>query len=195
MRARGMGAVVYICEVDPLRALEATMDGFEAVPMQNAAKIGDVFITLTGDINVLRAEHFKLMKDGAIICNSGHFNVEIDIPALERLSGKRRRVREFVEEFTLRSGKRINLLGEGRLINLVAAEGHPASVMDMSFADQSLCAEYINKNYGSLEGKVYTVPKDIDVEVARLKLKSMNIAIDVLTEEQKRYLESWKMGT
>lgn len=195
MRSRGMGAVVYICEVDPLKALEATMDGFEAIPMQNAAKIGDVFITLTGDINVLRAEHFKLMKDGAIICNSGHFNVEIDIPALERLSGKRRRVREFVEEFTLRSGKRINLLGEGRLINLAAAEGHPAGVMDMSFADQSLTAEYIKKNYRSLERKVYTVPKDIDVEVARLKLKSMNIAIDTLTKEQKKYLSSWEMGT
>ncbi len=195
MRARGMGAVVYICEVDPLRALEATMDGFEVAPMQNIAKIGDVFITLTGDINVLRAEHFKLMKDGAIICNSGHFNVEIDIPALERLSLRRRHVREFVEEFTLKSGKRINLLGEGRLINLAAAEGHPASVMDMSFADQSLAAEYIKKNYRRLERKVYTVPKDIDVEVARLKLKSMNIDIDVLTKEQKKYLSSWEMGT
>ncbi|MDP3789434.1 MAG: adenosylhomocysteinase [Candidatus Omnitrophota bacterium] len=195
MRARGMGAVVYICEVDPMRALEATMDGFEVAPMQNVAKTADIFITLTGDINVLRAEHFKLMKDGAIICNSGHFNVEIDIPALERLSSKKRHVREFVEEFTLRSGKRINLLGEGRLINLAAAEGHPASVMDMSFADQSLAAEYIKKNYRRLDRKVYTVPKDIDVEVARLKLESMNIAIDVLTKEQKKYLASWEMGT
>lgn len=195
MRARGMGAVVYVCEVDPLRALEATMDGFEVAPMRKIAGIGDVFITLTGDINVLRAEHFKLMKDGAIICNSGHFNVEIDIPALEKLSKKRRHVREFVEEFTLRSGKKINLLGEGRLINLAAAEGHPASVMDMSFADQSLCAEYIKKNYRRLGRKVYTVPKDIDVEVARLKLKSMDIVIDALTKEQKKYLESWEMGT
>ncbi len=195
MRARGLGAVVYICEVDPMKALEAVMDGFEVVPMKKIAAAGDVFITLTGDIHVLREEHFKLMKDGAVICNSGHFNVEIDIPALERLSKKKRRVREFVEEYTLRSGKRINLLGEGRLINLAAAEGHPASVMDMSFADQSLCAEYINKNYRKLERKVYAVPKDIDTEVARLKLKSMNIDIDTLTKEQKKYLESWEMGT
>ncbi|MDD5680229.1 MAG: adenosylhomocysteinase [Candidatus Omnitrophica bacterium] len=195
MRARGMGAIVYVCEVDPLRALEATMDGFEVVPMKKVAGTGDIFVTLTGDINVLREEHFKLMKDGAVICNSGHFNVEINIPALEKLSKKRRHIREFVEEFTLKNGKRINLLGEGRLINLAAAEGHPASVMDMSFADQALCAEYINKNYDSLERKVYTVPKEIDVEVARLKLKSMNIAIDVLTEEQKKYLASWEMGT
>jgi adenosylhomocysteinase len=195
MRAKGMGAIVYICEVDPLRALEAAMDGFGVIPMKEAAKIGDVFVTLTGDINVLRREHFMVMKDGAIICNSGHFNVEIDIPALKKLSIKRRRPREFAEEFTLRSGKRINLLGEGRLINLAAAEGHPANVMDMSFADQALCAEYINKNYKSLEKKVYPVPKAIDDEVARLKLKSMNISIDALTEEQKKYLESWEEGT
>lgn len=195
MRARGMGAVVYICETDPLKALEAVMDGYEVLPIKKAAGIADVFITLTGDVNVIGREHFKLMKDGAIICNSGHFNVEINIPALKKLSKKKRQVREFVEEFTLRSGKRINLLGEGRLINLAAAEGHPASVMDMSFADQSLCAEYIRKNHEKLGKKVYAVPKEIDKEVARLKLKSMHIEIDDLTKEQKRYLESWEMGT
>jgi adenosylhomocysteinase len=195
MRARGLGAIVYIVEVNPLRALEATMDGFEVLPLRKASKIGDVFVTLTGDINVLRKEHFLAMKDGAVVCNSGHFNVEIDIPALEKLSVKKRRVREFVDEYTLRSKKRINLLGEGRLINLAAAEGHPASVMDMSFADQALCSEYIRKNSKRLENRVYIVPKEIDQEVARLKLKSMGIAIDNLTEEQKKYLESWEMGT
>ncbi|MFH0839638.1 MAG: adenosylhomocysteinase [Candidatus Omnitrophota bacterium] len=195
MRARGMGAVVYICEVDPLKALEAVMDGYEVLPMKEVAEIGDVFITLTGDINVIRGEHFKMMKDGAIVCNSGHFNVELDIPALEKLSKKKRQVREFVNEYTLGNGRRINLLGEGRLINLAAAEGHPASVMDMSFADQSLCAEYVRKNYEKLGKKVYVVPEDIDKEVARLKLKSMNIRIDDLTPEQKKYLESWEMGT
>ncbi|MBU4488667.1 MAG: adenosylhomocysteinase [Candidatus Omnitrophica bacterium] len=195
MRARGMGAVVYICEVDPLKALEAVMDGYEVLPMKEVAKIGDIFITLTGDINVIRGEHFKVMKDGAIVCNSGHFNVELDIPALKKLSKKKRQVREFVNEYTLRDGRRINLLGEGRLINLAAAEGHPASVMDMSFADQSLCAEYVRKNYEKLGKKVYVVPEDIDKEVARLKLKSMNVRIDILTPEQKKYLESWEMGT
>ena len=195
MRARGLGAVVYICEVDPLKALEAVMDGYEVLPMKELAKIGNVFVTLTGDINVIRGEHFKVMKDGAIVCNSGHFNVELDIPALEKLSKCKRRVREFVDEYTLRDGRRINLLGEGRLINLAAAEGHPASVMDMSFADQALCAEYVRKNHDNLEKKVYTVPKEIDKEVARLKLKSMNIRIDILTPEQKKYLESWEMGT
>ncbi|MBU4376107.1 MAG: adenosylhomocysteinase [Candidatus Omnitrophica bacterium] len=195
MRARGMGAVVYICEVDPLKALEAVMDGYEVLPIKELAKIGDVFITLTGDINVIRGEHFKVMKDGAIVCNSGHFNVELDIPALKKLSKKKRQVREFVNEYTLRDGRRINLLGEGRLINLAAAEGHPASVMDMSFADQSLCAEYVRKNYEKLGKKVYVVPEDIDKEVARLKLKSMNVRIDILTPEQKKYLESWEMGT
>ncbi|MCG2704791.1 MAG: adenosylhomocysteinase [Candidatus Omnitrophica bacterium] len=195
MRARGMGAVVYICEVDPLKALEAVMDGYEVLPMKEVAKIGDIFITLTGDINVIRGEHFKVMKDGAIVCNSGHFNVELDIPALKKLSKKKRQVREFVNVYTLRDGRRINLLGEGRLINLAAAEGHPASVMDMSFADQSLCAEYVRKNYEKLGKKVYVVPEDIDKEVARLKLKSMNVRIDILTPEQKKYLESWEMGT
>ncbi len=195
MRARGMGAVVYICETDPLKALEAVMDGYEVLPMKELAKIGDVFVTLTGDINVIRGEHFKLMKDGAIISNSGHFNVELDIPALEKLSKRKRRVREFVDEYTLKNGRRINLLGEGRLINLAAAEGHPASVMDMSFANQSLSAEYIRKNHDNLERKVYAVPKEIDKEIARLKLKSMNVRIDNLTREQKRYLESWEMGT
>ena len=195
MRARGMGAVVYICEVDPLKALEAVMDGYEVLPIKELAKIGDLFVTLTGDINVIRGEHFKVMKDGAIVCNSGHFNVELDIPALEKLSKCKRQVRGFVDEYTLRDGRRINLLGEGRLINLTAAEGHPASVMDMSFADQSLSAEYIRKNHDNLGKRVYAVPKEIDKEVARLKLKSMNIKIDILTPEQKKYLESWEMGT
>lgn len=195
MRAKGMGAVVYICETDPLRALEATMDGYEVAPIKEVAGFGDIFITLTGDTTVIREEHFKLMKDGAIVANSGHFNVEIDIPALKKLSRSKRRVREFVDEFTLKGGKRIHLLGEGRLINLAAAEGHPASVMDMSFANQALCAEFIKKNAGELERKVYSVPERIDKEIARLKLKAMGVKIDTLTEKQKKYLESWELGT
>jgi adenosylhomocysteinase len=195
MRAKGMGAMVYVCETDPLRALEAIMDGYEVTPLKKAASIGDVFVTLTGDTRVIRKEHFKLMRDGAIVANAGHFNVEIDIPALEGLSRKKRRIRDCVDEYTLKNGKRINLLGEGRLINLSAAEGHPASVMDMSFANQALCSEFIKKNAGELERKVYDVPKYIDEEVARLKLKTMGAEIDALTEEQRKYLESWELGT
>ncbi len=195
MRARGMGAIVYVCETDPLRALEAVMDGYEVAPLRKLARIGDVFVTLTGDTTVIKSEHFQVMKDGAIMANSGHFNVEIDIPALKRLSRRVRRIREFVDEYTLKDGRRVHLLGEGRLINLAAAEGHPASVMDMSFANQSLCAEYIKRHAGELERKVYQVPGDIDKEIARLKLKSMGTQIDILTDEQKRYLESWELGT
>ncbi len=195
MRAKGMGADVVIAEIDPLKALEAVMDGFRIMPMSKAARIGDFFVTVTGDINVIREEHFKAMKDGAIVCNSGHFNVEIDIPALTKLSKKRRLIREFVEEHTLKDGRRINLLGEGRLINLAAAEGHPPSVMDMSFANQALSAEYIMKKGGEFERRVYPVPEDIDREIARLKLNAMGIKIDRLTREQRRYLQSWEMGT
>jgi len=181
--------------VDPFKALEAVMDGFLVMPIAAAAKIGDIFVTVTGDINVLRGEHFKVMKDKAIVCNSGHFNVEIDIPALRKLSKKRRFTREFVEEFVLGNGHRIYLLGDGRLINLAAAEGHPAQVMDMSFANQALAAEYMKKNYKKLERKVYKVPVDIDRNIAELKLASMGIKIDKLTTEQKKYLTSWEMGT
>ena len=195
MRAKGMGAKVIVVEVDPLRALEATMDGFEAMPIKDAAKIGDIFVTVTGDINVIRREHFSLMKDGAIVANSGHFNVEIDIPGLEKIAKSSRATRDFVEEYTLRNGRKIYILGEGRLINLAAAEGHPASVMDMSFANQALCAEYMAKNFSKLKKQVYTVPEDIDKNIAGLKLKSMGIKIDVLTAEQKKYLASWQMGT
>ena len=195
MRAKGMSANVIICEVDPLKALEATMDGFLVMPFAKAAKIGDIFVTVTGDISVIRKEHFLLMKDGAIICNSGHFNVEIDIPALKKLSVKYRLTRDFVEEFTLKSKRRIYLLGEGRLINLAAAEGHPAQVMDMSFANQALSAEYIRKHHGELENGVYPVPKHIDNNIALLKLRSMGIAIDTLTKEQVKYLSSWQEGT
>ncbi|HOX10062.1 MAG TPA: adenosylhomocysteinase [Candidatus Omnitrophota bacterium] len=194
-RARGLGANVIVTEIDPLRAIEAVMDGFRVMPMKEAAKIGDIFVTVTGDCNVLRAEHFKAMKDGSIICNSGHFNVEIDIPALARMSKKKRNIREFVEEYTLKSGRRINLLGEGRLINLAAAEGHPAQVMDMSFANQALSAEFVTKNSKRLQNKVYSVPKDIDEKIAALKLESMKVKIDVLTKEQREYLSSWEMGT
>ncbi|MEK7849436.1 MAG: adenosylhomocysteinase [Candidatus Omnitrophota bacterium] len=195
MRAKGLGATVIIIEVDPFKALEAVMDGFLVMPIAAAAKIGDIFVTVTGDINVLRGEHFKVMKDKAIICNSGHFNVEIDIPALQKLSSKRRFTRDFVEEFVLSNGRRIYLLGDGRLINLAAAEGHPAQVMDMSFANQALAAEYMKKNYKKLERKVYKVPVDIDRKIAELKLASMGIKIDKLTAEQKKYLASWEMGT
>ena len=194
-RARGMGANVIICEVDPLKALEAIMDGFSVMPLKEASRKGDVFVTLTGDINVIRVEHFKIMKDGAIVCNSGHFNVEIDLESLAKIAKKRRKVREFVEEFTLRNGRKINVLGEGRLINLAAAEGHPASVMDMSFANQALSAEFLTKNRVGLEKKVYKVPDDIDNNIAKLKLEALNINIDKLTKEQKEYLSSWEMGT
>ena len=195
MRAKGMGAKVVVVEVDPLRAIEASMDGFQVMPIKDAARIGDVFVTVTGDINVIRKEHFNTMKDGAIVSNSGHFNVELDIPGLQSLSKKIRTIRDFVDEYTLRNGRKVYLLGEGRLINLAAAEGHPASVMDMSFANQALSAEYMVKNYRTLRKQVYKVPEDIDKNIAALKLKSMGIKIDVLTEEQKKYLSSWEMGT
>ncbi|MBI3811309.1 MAG: adenosylhomocysteinase [Nitrospirae bacterium] len=195
MRAKGMGADVVVTEIDPLKAIEAVMDGYRVMPMADAAKIGDFFVTVTGDIKVIRREHFAVMKDGAVVCNSGHFNVEIDIPALERMTKRKRAIREFVEEFTLPNGRRVNLLGEGRLINLAAAEGHPASVMDMSFANQALSAEHMVKHAKKLERKVYPVPSAIDREIARLKLKGMGIQIDVLTKEQQKYLASWEMGT
>ena len=195
MRARGMGADVIVTEVDPIKALEARMDGFRVMPMIEAAKIGDIFCTVTGNINVIREEHFKVMKDGAIISNSGHFNVEIDIPALEKMAVKKREVREFVEEYTLQDGRRIYLLAEGRPVNLSAAEGHPASVMDMSFANQALSAEYIVKEGKNLKPDVYVVPGHIDRKVAELKLKAMGIKIDELTPEQVEYLNSWEMGT
>ena len=195
MRVHGHGAKVVICEVDPVRALEAAMDGFDVMPIAEAAKIGDVFVTITGDKNVIDKEHFTAMKDGAIMANSGHFNVEINIPALENLSKKKETLRPFVEQYTLKNGKKLFLLGEGRLINLAAAEGHPASVMDMSFANQALCMEYLIKNQGKLEKKVYSVPDEIDKTVARLKLDSMGIKIDKLTPEQQEYLDSWQEGT
>jgi adenosylhomocysteinase len=194
-RARGAGAEVLVTEIDPTKALEAVMDGFRVMSMEEAAKLGDVFCTVTGNKNVLAKQHFEAMKDGAIISNSGHFNVEIDIPSLEKLAGSKRTTRAFVEEYTMKDGRRINLLGEGRLINLAAAEGHPASVMDMSFADQALCCDYMVKNYKSLENRVYTVPVDLDKRVAKLKLESMGIKIDRLTPEQEEYLASWNEGT
>jgi len=195
MRARGLGADIIVTEVNPTRAIEAVMDGYRVMPMGEAAKIGDLFVTLTGNKSVLTDDHFKLMKDGAVVCNSGHFNVEIDIPALEKLSLSKRRTREFVDEYTLRDGRKIYLLGEGRLINLAAAEGHPAVVMDMSFADQALSVEYLVKNAKKLEPRVYPVPVEIDRDVARLKLESMGVAIDKLTPEQEEYLSSWSEGT
>jgi adenosylhomocysteinase len=195
MRAKGLGSDVMITEVDPTRALEAVMDGFRVMPMSEAAKIGDVFVTVTGNKSILREEHFKLMRDGAIVCNAGHFNVEIDIPALEKLALSKRTTREYVDEYTMRDGRRIFLLGEGRLVNLAAAEGHPAVVMDMSFANQALAAEYLVKNAGKLEHKVHAMPADIDREVARLKLESMGVSIDKLTREQEEYLASWSEGT
>jgi adenosylhomocysteinase len=195
MRAKGLGADVIVTEVNPTRALEAVMDGFRVLPMAEAARVGDVFITLTGNKSVLAAEHFQVMKDGAVVANSGHFNVEIDIPALESLAAGKRRTRDFVEEYTLRDGRKIYLLGEGRLINLAAAEGHPAAVMDMSFADQALSVEYLVKNARKLEPKVYPVPAEIDQTVARLKLEAMGITIDKLTQEQQAYLTSWTEGT
>jgi adenosylhomocysteinase len=194
-RARGTGAEVIVTEIDPTKALEAVMDGFRVMSMEEAAKIGDVFCTVTGNKNVLAKQHFELMKDGAIISNSGHFNVEIDIPALEKLSSSKRTTRTFVDEYSLKDGRRINLLGEGRLINLSAAEGHPASVMDMSFADQALSCEYMVKNHAKLEKKVYPVPVELDKRVAKLKLESLGIKIDRLTSEQEEYLTSWSEGT
>jgi adenosylhomocysteinase len=194
-RARGLGAEVIITEIDPTKALEAVMDGYRVMSMEHAAKIGDVFCTVTGNKNVLRKEHFEVMKNGAIVSNSGHFNVEIDIPALEKLSSGKRATRNFVEEYSLRDGRKINLLGEGRLINLAAAEGHPAAVMDMSFADQALSVEYMVKNHKKLEKKVFKVPDDLDKRVARLKLESMGIKIDRLTPEQEEYLAGWAEGT
>ncbi|MDX1378004.1 MAG: adenosylhomocysteinase [Anaerolineales bacterium] len=195
-RARGMGAHVIVTEVDPMKALEAVMDGYQVMPMEDAVKIGDFFCTLTGDINVLDKHHFENMKDGAIVSNSGHFNVEINIPALAEMSqGKPELVRPFVEQYTTKDGRKINILGEGRLINLASAEGHPASVMDMSFANQALSAEYMAKNADKLEKKVYSVPEEIDKEIARLKLEAMGVRIDTLTEEQVKYLSSWEEGT
>jgi adenosylhomocysteinase len=195
MRANGMGAQVIITEIDPIKALEAVMDGYQVMPIKETAKIGDIFITLTGDINVISEEEFPLMKDGVILANSGHFNVEINIRALENLAVSKKKIREYIEEYTLKSSKKINLLAEGRLLNLSAAEGHPASVMDMSFANQALSVEYLVKEGKTLSKKVYSVPGDIDKEIARLKLESMGIKIDKLTEEQERYLSSWKVGT
>jgi adenosylhomocysteinase len=194
-RARGMGAQVIVTEIDPLKALEAVMDGYRVMTMAEAAPIGDFFITLTGDINVIDRQHMEAMKDGAIVANSGHFNDEINLPALASMAEGRREVRPFVEEFKLGDGRRIFVLGEGRLINLAAAEGHPAAVMDMSFANQALCAEYVINNEKNLKNQVYPVPHDIDAEIARLKLASMKIAIDTLTEEQQKYLSSWESGT
>ena len=195
MRAKGMAAKVIVVEVDPLRALEATMDGYEVMPIKDASRIGEVFVTTTGDTSVIRREHFLFMKNGAILANSGHFNVEIDIPALEKLAKAKKSIREFVDEYVLRDGRKIYVLGQGRLINLVAAEGHPAQVMDMSFANQALSAEYITKHHKELKNHVYAVPEAIDKNIARLKLKSMGIRIDTLTCEQEKYLSSWELGT
>jgi adenosylhomocysteinase len=194
-RAKGMGADVIVTEIDPTKALEAVMDGFRVMSMTEAAKIGDVFVTVTGNKNVIAREHFEVMKNGAVVANSGHFNVEIDIPTLEKMSSSKRATREFVDEYSLKDGRKIYLLGEGRLINLAAAEGHPASVMDMSFANQALSCEYLVKNYQSLEKKVFPVPAELDKRVARLKLEAMSIKIDKLTPEQEEYLASWSEGT
>ena len=194
-RAKGHGAHIIVCEVDPLRALEAVMDGYQVMPIAQAVPLGNFFCTLTGDINVIRAEHFVNMKDGAIVSNSGHFDVELDLPGLAEISIDRRPIREFVEEFSLKNGRKIYVLGEGRLVNLAAAEGHPSSVMDMSFANQALCAEYMAKEHLNMKKMVYPVPAKIDKEIARLKLKSMEVEIDTLTPEQERYLSSWEMGT
>ena len=194
-KARGMGASVIVTEVNPLKAIEAKMDGFDVMRMEEAAPIGDLFITLTGNKDVVTRMHFDLMKDGAIVCNSGHFNVEIDIETLEKIKTSKREIRREVVEYGLPNGRKIYLLGEGRLINLAAAEGHPASVMDMSFANQALCVEYLVKSYKDLEAGVYPVPESIDLDVARLKLDAMGVQIDVLTEEQQKYLASWRFGT
>ncbi|HIP71377.1 MAG TPA: adenosylhomocysteinase [Anaerolineae bacterium] len=196
MRAKGLGANVVVTEIDPLKALEAVMDGFRVMPMIEAAPIGDIFVSATGDINVMDKHHFEVMKDGALLANSGHFDVEINKPALRELSvGEPKRVRPFVDQFTLKDGRKLNLLGEGRLINLAAAEGHPASVMDMSFAGQALSAKYLVDNQGKLEGKVYSVPEEVDQRIASIKLAAMGISIDVLTERQIEYLNSWEEGT
>jgi adenosylhomocysteinase len=195
MRAHGLGAQVIVTEVDPIRALEAVMDGYRVMPLLEACQVGSIFITASGDMNVIDKAHFLQMKDGAIMANSGHFNVEINIPALESLAKSKRRIRPYVDEYSLADGRRIYLLGEGRLINLAAAEGHPASVMDMSFANQALCLEYLAKMRGKLKPDVYPVPEEIDKEIGRLKLASMNITIDSLTKEQQKYLQSWEAGT
>ncbi len=195
MKARGMGANVTVTEVDPLKALEAVMDGFRVMPIFTAANMGDIFITATGDKNVIDEKDFKVMKDGVIVCNTGHFNVEFNIPALEKMAVKKREVRPFVKEYTLRDGRKINILAEGRLVNLAAAEGHPAEVMDMSFANQALAAEYLLRNKGKLVPGVYTLPSELDQEIAKLKLEALGVKIDTLTAEQKKYLASWQEGT
>jgi adenosylhomocysteinase len=195
MRAKGHGADVIITEIDPTKGIEAVMDGFRVMPMAEAAKHGDVFITVTGNKSVIRAEHFEAMKSGAVVCNSGHFNVEIDIPALEKLSTGKREVRPLVDEYLLKDGRKVYLLGEGRLVNLATAEGHPAAVMDMSFANQALSAEYLLQNYKQLKPQVYVVPQNLDKEIARLKLDSMGHKLDKLTAEQEHYLASWQEGT
>ncbi len=195
LRAKGLGSQVIVAEIEPVRALEAVMDGYQVMPLMEAAKVGDIFITITGNKNVIDKVHFQVMRDGAILANSGHFNVEINIPALESLAHRKRRIRTFVDEYALKDGRCLYLLGEGRLINLAAAEGHPASVMDMSFANQALCLEYMVKNKERLESRVYPVPEEIDKEVARLKLQAMGIDIDSLTSEQRKYLSSWEEGT
>jgi adenosylhomocysteinase len=193
--AKGIGAKVIVTEVDPLRALEAVMDGFDVMPIRDASAIGDIFVTVTGDINVIHKSCFGKMKDGAIIANSGHFNSEIEIPALTKMAKKRREVRDYVMEYTLSANRRVYLLGEGRLINLASAEGHPSQVMDMSFANQALCAEYMVKNAKKLKKTVYSVPEKIDRKIAELKLRAMGTQIDKLTPQQKKYLSSWEMGT
>jgi len=195
MRAKGLGADVIVTEINPTKAIEAVMDGFRVMPMNEAAKIGDIFVTVTGNKSVIAHEHFERMKDGAVVCNSGHFNVEIDIPALDRLSSGKKIARPFVEEYTTKDGRRIYLLGEGRLINLAAAEGHPASVMDMSFANQALSAEYMIRHSKELKNQVYAVPEHLDQQIAKLKLESMGVSIDKLTPEQEHYLASWNEGT
>ena len=195
MRAKGLGGRVIVCEIDPMKALEAVMDGFDVMPIAKAAPVGDIFVTLTGDIHVIRKDHFAKMKDGAIVANSGHFNVELELEGLKKISKKVRSIRDFVQEYTMKNGRKVFILGEGRLINLAAAEGHPASVMDMSFANQALGAEYVVNNHESLQNKVYSIPTDIDNEIARLKLKALGIPIDILTAEQEKYLSSWEMGT
>jgi adenosylhomocysteinase len=194
-RARGMGSQVIVTEIDPLRALEAVMDGFQVMPMAEAARVGDIFVTVTGDVNVLDRAHFEAMKDGVILANSGHFNSEINLAAMDDLAGSVRQVRQFVQEYKLEDGRRLHVVGEGRLVNLAAAEGHPAAVMDMSFANQAVSAEWMARNQASLEPKVYDVPKELDAEVARLKLEAMHVSIDTLTAEQEKYINSWEEGT